>query len=235
MSDARTSRTARPLRSLQIAFLLVAGLLFSQAAAAPAQVGKLLPTDEGIKNPEFFAFRARLQAALARRDVAAVLAVVDPQIKNTFGADDGIEAFKRLWKVPGGESRLWEELGLVLALGGKFQGENSFVAPYIFSHWPEPFDAFQHVAVLGSDVRVRAEPSTSSPVLATLTFDIVKLSESGRGKLRPEQAREWTAIELRGGRTGYISSRFVRSHVAHRAFFTRKAGGWKLDFFVAGD
>ena len=225
---------ARTARLLRFSFLLVLGLLASQAAAS-AQGGKLLPTDEGIKNPEFFAFRARLQAALARRDAAAVLAVVDPRIKNTFGGDDGIEAFKRIWNLSGGESRLWEELGLVLALGGKFQGGNSFVAPYIYTHWPEPFDAFQHVAVLGSDVRVRAAPDTGSPVLATLTFDIVKLSESGRAKLTPEQAREWTAVELRGGRTGYIASRFVRSHVAHRAFFTRKDGGWKLDFFVAGD
>lgn len=216
-------------------FVLAAALLMTQAASGAAQTGKLLPVDEAVRDPELFAFRARLQAAIARRDTEALLAAVDPKIKNTFGGDDGIEAFQRLWKLNERDSRLWEELGLVLALGGSFQNEDNFVAPYTFSRWPDSFDSFEHVAVLGRNVRVRAEPRSESAVLTSLSFDIVPLWGTGREKMTPEQSRSWTAVKLRDGRTGYISSRFVRSPVAHRVFFTRTGGGWRLTFFVAGD
>jgi hypothetical protein len=220
------------VRPLLLAALLLAGT----ASAGLAQVGKLLPADEAVQNPEFFAFRARLQAAVARHDTAALLEVVDPNIKIGFGGNDGIEAFKSKWKLQeGGSSLLWDELGLVLALGGSFRDANNFVAPYVFSRWPEKADAFEHVAVLGSNVRVRAEPRAGSRVLAALSFDIVPLADSGRSRLTPEQAREWTSVKLRDGRTGYISSRYVRSSIAHRAFLTRKDGSWRLTLFVAGD
>lgn len=217
-------------------FLLAVFLLVGASSAGLAQVGKLLPSDEAARDPELFAFRARLQSAVARHDTAAVLEMVDPNIKNSFGGDDGIAAFQRTWNLQeGGESRLWEELGLLLALGGSFQNKDTFVAPYVFSRWPESADAFEHVAVLGANVRVRAEPRAGSAVLAALTFDVVRLSAAGRSRLTPEQAKEWTAVELRDGRTGYVSSRYVRSSIAHRAFLMRKGGGWRLTVLVAGD
>jgi hypothetical protein len=123
----------------------------------------------------------------------------------------------------------------VLALGGGFRGDSAFAAPYVFSRWPEAFDAFEHATVLGADVRVRAEPRLGSPVLAALSFEIVKLSNSGRSRLTREQAKEWTAVELRGGRTGYIASRYVRSSVAYRALFNKVGGRWRMTAFVAGD
>jgi hypothetical protein len=217
-------------------FLLAALLLVGAASAGLAQVGKLLPSDEAVRNPELFAFRARLQAAVARHDTTALLEVVDPNIKIGFGGNDGIEAFKNEWKLQeGGNSPLWDELGLVLALGGSFRDANNFVAPYVFSRWPENLDSFEHVAVLGSNVRVRAEPRPDGRVLAALSFDIVPLSSTGRSRLTPEQMREWTAVKLRDGRTGYIASRYVRSSVGYRAFLTRQDGRWRLTLFVAGD
>lgn len=220
------------LRSFSLAALLLAGT----ASAGAAQTGKLLPVDEAVQNPEFFAFRARLQAAVARHDTAALLEVVDPNVKIGFGGNDGIEAFKRKWKLEeGGASPLWDELGLVLALGGSFRGKDTFVAPYVFSRWPENLDSFEHVAVLGTNVRVRAEPRAGSQVLAALSFDVVPLSSTGRSRMTPEQLREWTAVKLRDGRTGYVASQYVRSSVAHRAFLTRKDGRWRLALFVAGD
>lgn len=217
-------------------FLLAVFFLASAASAGLAQVGKLLPSDEAARDPELFAFRARLQAAVARHDTAAVLEMVDPKIKNSFGGDDGAAAFQKLWKLQDGDqSRLWEELGLVLALGGSFRNKDTFVAPYVFSRWLEQADAFEHVAVLGTNVRVRAEPRAGSQVVAALSFDVVRLSSSGRSRMTPEQAKEWAAVELRGGRIGYVASRYVRSSIAHRAFLIRKDGGWRLTVFVAGD
>lgn len=70
---------------------LFAALFFLYATLAAAQVGKLLPVDEAVRDPEFFAFRAQLQAAVARHDAEAVLAAVDPNIQTSFGSGGGIE------------------------------------------------------------------------------------------------------------------------------------------------
>ena len=206
------------------------------ASAAQAQVAKLLPVDEAARDPGFFVFRARLLEAVARHDTAALLDAVDPNIKIGFGGNDGIAAFRETWKLQNGhESPLWAELGLVLALGGSFQAEGLFAAPYVFSRWPETSDAFEHVAVLATDVRVRAAPSLDSKILAALSFDVVKLSQAGRSRLTPEQLKEWTAVELKGGRTGYMASRYVRSSVGYRALFNKVNGRWRMTAFVAGD
>lgn len=214
----------------RLRLVLLAGLFLLQASAGLAQVGKLLPTDEAVRDPQLFAFRAQLQAAIARHDIQAVLDVVHPNIKNTFGGDDGIESFKRLWKLPGGESELWDELGTVLALGGSFQNEDNFFAPYVYSEWPERFDAFQHAAVVGTGVRVRSEPGLQGAILTSLTFDIVQVQPRS-----PDLPRDWTPVKLLDGRKGYIASRYVRSPVDYRASLSRENGSWRLNFFVAGD
>jgi hypothetical protein len=227
----------RDLRQIFLRSLLLAiVLLTARTTTVHAQAGKLLPVDEAPRDPELFAFRARLQEAVARHDVAAVLDAVDPNIKVDFGGGGGIADFRNAWKLQdGAKSALWAELGLVLALGGGFRSDAAFAAPYVFSRWPEAIDAFEHVAVLGTNVRVRAEPRLESPVLAALSFEIVRLSNAGRSRLTPEQAEEWTAVELRGGRTGYIASRYVRSSIDYRALFNKVNGRWRMTAFVAGD
>ena len=202
-------------------------LLSVHSTLAAAQVGKLLPVDEAARDPEFFAFRAQLQAAVARHDAEAVLAAVHPNVKNTFGGNDGIDAFRRIWKLPAGD-RLWDELGTVLAFGGAFQGGGLFSAPYVFARWPDQHDSFGHVAVLGSNVRVRAAPGPQGRILTALSFDIVPLAALIGDS-------EWTRIKLRDGRTGYISSRYVRGPVGYRAIFNKVDGRWRMTAFVAGD
>jgi Bacterial SH3 domain len=207
---------------------LLAAVLFLHAALAAAQVGKLLPADEAARDPEFFSFRAQLQAAVARHDTEAVLAAVDPNIRTSFGSGGGMEEFRKTWKLPAADSPLWDELGTVLAFGGAFREGGHFAAPYVYGRWPEPFDSFEHVAVLGKNVRVRSEPGTKGKILTALSFDVVKLAA-------PATDSEWTRIKLRDGRTGYISSRYVRSPVDYRALFNKIDGRWRMTAFVAGD
>jgi hypothetical protein len=83
-----------------------------------------------------------------------LLDVVDPGIKNTFGDDNGVQAFSRIWELDRADSALWGELRRVLTLGGTFEGPDTFVAPYVFSNWPSEFDAFDHVALVGDAPRV---------------------------------------------------------------------------------
>lgn len=207
--------------------LFVASLI----AATPVMHAQtqLLPADDAAAQPDFFTFRAHLQSAIARRDVQAILAVIHKDIKNSFGGNDGIEEFKETWKLTEPDSPFWDEMGKVLALGGNFDAEGRFVAPYIFSRWPENMDSFEHVAIVGANVRVRAAPKNDSATLASLSFAIVPLAES-----RNDDAR-WTAIRLHNGQTGYVSSQLVRSPIDYRAYFARAENRWQLTIFVAGD
>lgn len=198
-------------------------------AGAPAV--QLLPIDEAPEQADFFSFRAHLQAAIARHDVEAVLAVVHPTIKNSFGGDDGLDGFRRLWRPFEADSTLWAELGLVLALGGTFDAEDSFTAPYVFSRWPNQIDSFEHVVLVASDVRIREAPRADAATLTTLSFAILPVPR----KAGVAEVEGWTPVEIDGGRVGYVSSRLARSPIDYRARFSKIGGRWQLVFFLAGD
>jgi len=198
-------------------------------AAAPLAQQPFLPVDEAGSRPDFFSFRAQLQRAIARHDTAALLAIVHPQIKNSFGDNDGIDEFRTMWNIGAADSEIWGLLGTVLELGGSFHEDNTFVAPYVFSRWPGQIDPFDHVAVIGSDVRVRSQPNADAPVIAAMSFTILPVA-------RPDiEVEGWTAVRVEGKRTGYIASQFVRSPIDYRAIFRYESRQWKLVTLVAGD
>jgi hypothetical protein len=192
---------------------------------------RLMPIDEAARQPDFFSFRAQLQRTIARRDADGLLAAVSPDIKASFGGDEGIADFRRMWRLGEPDSELWEELGAALSLGGSFQGPDTFVAPYTFSRWPDGVDAFEHVVLIASSVRLRSAPSLSADTLGTDSFAILPLVHDAR----PAAGEEWHAVRLEDGRTGYVSRRLARSPIDYRAIFSRSPAGWRLVTFVAGD
>ena len=214
-----------PLRHSLFALVMLTALATPQAHAQR----EFRPLDEAVMQPDFFSFRAQLLSTLARRDTPALLEVVHRNVKNSFGGNDGINEFKKTWALHKRDSRLWEVLATVLALGGSFTGDAAFHAPYVFSRWPADVDAFGNVAVVGSEVRVRASASRSAESIATLNFAIVERAEpSATGSA-------WVAVRLPGGRVGFIDRRFVRGPVDYRAIFTKADGKWMLSALIAGD
>lgn len=206
-------------------------LLCSQIVFAAAPV-KFLPVDEASKQADFLAFRQQLSAAVARHDVKAVLTIVEPSIQNGFGDDNGLANFKKIWKLNQANTKnspLWKELGTVLALGGKFTDRTTFNAPYISAAWPEQFDGFEYIAVVGKDVRLREKASTNSKVIATVSYVILPLAPEGQWK------EQWTKVKAPNGKPAYIASAYIRSPVGYRAFFEKKKGKWKMTSFLAGD
>lgn len=193
-----------------------------------AQAAPFMPVDEAAKQPDFFTFRAQLQTAIAKRDKAAVLAVVSKNVQNGYGDDNGIDNFKKNWAIDKSNSKLWETLGAVLALGGGFQQDGSFNAPYVSSHWPN-VDGFENIAIVGDKVNVRKAPSQSSDVLQTLSYEVVPVDEANN------KSEQWAAIKLSDGKTGYVSRSFARSAVDYRAFFAKVDGRWQMTSLLAGD
>jgi hypothetical protein len=218
--------------SILLALTCLFAALFSPRVAA--QVSKLYPVDEAARDGSFFAFRARLMIAVEQRDAVFVTSVVSPTIKNSFGGNDGLAEFKKYWRPERAASRLWATLMGVLALGGSFDERNAFIAPYTFSKWPEEIDAFQHGAIVGEGVRVRERPALDGKVLASLSFDIVKVPD-----WRPAQTRGskqvWIKVTLANGAPGYVAADYIRSSIDYRAIFEKKDGRWVMTVLIAGD
>ena len=186
------------------------------------------PVDHAASRADFFAFRAQLQAALARRDADALLAAVAPDIKNSFGGDEGVDGFVRLWRPREPDSRVYEELATVLALGGVFEGDETFIAPYVYARWPREFDPFEHVVLIAPDVRISTAPREGTEGAGVSSFVLYPLARNAK------DVEGWTAVRTGHG-IGYVPSFLVRSPIDYRAFFVKREGRWQLTIFVSGD
>jgi hypothetical protein len=212
--------------------MIVAGPLAAQSSSNPClgndgRAPQLRPRDEAAKRPDLVELRRALRNAVTHRDVDAVVKILDPNVKASFGGDEGVEDFKRFYfGGNGGGVDFWKELAEALSLGGTFMAPETFATPYVYSAWPEVLDAFDCIAVVGTSVRVRAAPRVSAPPIARLTHAIVRAHGD---------RNDWTSVELPDGRTGYVASRYLRSPVDHRAVFQFRDGRWWLAAFVAGD
>jgi hypothetical protein len=185
----------------------------------PADTKQCLPRDEAARKPDFFSFRAQLQMAVARRDLQAVLAVTDPEIKTSFGNDDGIAEFRRQLTDPAGEH--WKQLATVLALGGWFEDDGSFIAPYTSA-----CSDGGEVVITGSNVRIRSKPSSTATTLSSVSFVVL---------VAQYVDEEWYEVELEGKAKGFVAAAYARDPIDYRASFKRVRGQWKMTVFIAGD
>jgi hypothetical protein len=189
----------------------------------------LLPVDEATSCSDFGAFRQRLRDIIARKDSAALLAIVDPAIRISFGDNNGRDAFRREWVDGTAAGDVWRELGEVLRLGGRCRDGATFTAPYVFTDWPEDLDAFEHGAIIGTHVRLRSGPGLTAGVITLLDYAIVRVDSWG------DDRDAWVAVTTLDGRKGLVSRRYIRSPIGLRASFTRADGSWRMTLFVQGD
>ena len=195
---------------------------------------KLLPRDEASQS--FREFRATLLAALARRDTAFLFGILAPVIKNSFGGDDGVDGFRRIWEMDNPATPVWTALTRVLSMGGEQSSDTIFVAPYVYAFWPDSIDAFEHVVATGASVKVHERPAADARVLGAVNHSILRLREwQGLAAAGVPADSTWANVELPGGVQGWINSRDVYSPVGWRAMFVRHSDHWVMIFLVAGD
>lgn len=218
--------------SMRTALLFALCLLGHSSPLIAGAPRKILPVDEAERDPAFFLFRARLMEAVAAHDAKELAGFLSPKIMIGVGGESGIADFMKQWRPEEKNSKLWSELGRVLALGGKFSRDGGFSAPYFYAAWPESddVDPFEWVAVVGDNVRVREKPHVQSPVVGRVSFELVRVAEQQDGA-----SDEWTKVNLADGKQGFIASRFVGSSIGYRAVFQREDGKWRLSAFLAGD
>ena len=210
-----------------VIFLALLGLWGSTASGQT----RLLPVDEAAKDPAFFVFRSQLQNAVARHDAKTVLSMMNPEIQMGFGSEQGMKDFIAKWKPNEPNSKLWDTLSTILSLGGRFNPDGSFTAPYVSTQWSPKYGAQNHAAVVGQNIPVRAAPQATAEQLAVLNFHLVELVNAQQAKV----PQEWQAIRMKNGKTGYVQSRHVRSPMDYRLSMAYFQGRWQILSMMSGD
>jgi hypothetical protein len=187
----------------------------------------LMPRDDAPRRPDFAAFRQRLLVAVARKDADAILMATDPEVAIDFDQTNGLDQLDRLIKDPSQD--FWNRFDDLLRQGGTFERADRFLAPYVYSTWPEAIDSVDCVAVSGAGVRLRDRAEPNGRMLATLAFDIVERIHEDVPAFPG-----WTRVRMANGVEGYIASRFVRSPLEWRAVFELTQSGWKLKALASG-
>lgn len=218
--------------------LLLCCFIFVGFIGISAQERYVKPVDEARKDASLLAFRTKLITAAKRRDAKYILSVVDKDIKNSFGGNDGIAEFKKSWKIESSKSKFWSKFLPVITNGGKFFSEGGktklFIAPYSFEGFPDDLDAFNYSIIFGNNVNLRAKPELNAAVVGKLSYNIVEITNSIKAKSNVEKD-DWYEIKTLGGKKGFVKAEFIRSPIDYRAGFEKKNGKWKMTFFLAGD
>ncbi|MEM9918253.1 MAG: SH3 domain-containing protein [Bacteroidota bacterium] len=202
--------------------------------------GKLFPFDEAVRVSDLVDFRQQLYEATKRKNVEHLLQIIDPQIKCSFGGDSGKEDFVRMWQLDSlaAQSGIWQELEMVLSFGGAFIDPDNklFIAPYqsVIDDFSDPFS---EGVIIGTDVRLREQPSTNSKVLDALSWDKVSIVYENNAKEETigSETHYWQKIKTAKGQTGYIWGKYLGYSAGYRAAFEKRGEQWKMVSFLAGD
>lgn len=178
-------------------------------------------------------FVRQLKKIVEAKDLRALMRHIDPDIHLSFGGDAGTVDFLRYWNLleKPENSELWQELNRILKLGGVMEDKKFITFPYLFTDWPDEFDAFEYQAITGSRVTVRDAPSTEAKVIRQITYEIVRpiIEDSD------DQPRTWYKIETHDKKVGYVHRDYIRSAIDYRMFFTKSCDDWKMTTLIAGD
>lgn len=217
--------------------LLALTLLTTPALAAtpPSAPIQIKPADEAPQDPSFATYRKKLLDAITRKDVSAVTKLMDPRIKLDFGGGFGIATFRKNWNVKSPDTQVWKALAIVVGNGGHFNSRTEFVAPYVFSAWPDDIDAFENVAITDPKAELLDGPHESRHTIRKLGFEIVEVIK-GAGKPQHEAGEDdWSEVKTQDGKRGYVKANQYRSPIDYRAVFEKKKGRWRMTVFIAGD
>lgn len=203
----------------------LAGFVLGQAILAQSRT--LPPRDESGRDPAFAAFLAQFRETVKKKDTPALMRAVSPDIKNSFGGDDGAEAFRRIWDLNADSSPVWGVLNQLLGLGGRWFDDSQYCAPYVYTDFPDDLDPFEHAVIIGEGVRLRMAPDGKAQPIARLTYEIVQVVK---------RDPEWTQVRTLGGVRGFAATAYLYSPAAFRACFaSNAAGAWQMRALVAGD
>ena len=222
--------------TLLLAILLPAPAQAQQGNPAKPQDGLFAPRDEAAGDLSWIYFRDRLLEAVQQRDKKFVLGVVDRNVRNGIERPNGLEEFMRQWDPDAENSPLWRELPRALHLGAVYYSHDrmprSLCAPYVLPRWPKSVDPHGNGAITARETALRAAPSGSAEILASLSYSIVHVLDWEVADSDAAVNQKWVKIGM-NGREGFIPEEHIRSPLEHLACFRKGETGWRLTSFLA--
>jgi hypothetical protein len=220
--------------------LLFSILIFYITIPGFAQNQRLLPRDEYKKDSSLSAFVEKLKIAIRSKNKQYILSVLDKDIRNSFGGNDGIEEFKQMWTFNSSNSELWKTMEGIINYGGVFNTTKDsrlqFVFPYIFKlDLKNSDDYFSVMVVTVAKLKVKEKPELNSKTVGELSYDVVWIEYSDEFKPKLE-VEGWTYIRTLDTKIiGYVQSEYLYSPIGYRMFLGKIDNKWRITTLVAGD
>ncbi len=191
------------------------------------------PIDEGANNVQFAEFRGNLIAAIEKKNYDWAISRIAFDIKYSLGDSEDKRELLKLWQVlPQARDEFFAELLKCLKLGGQFEKHDDktfFVAPYVFSAWPDEYDPIEYIAVITVGAKVFEKPDEATTPKTTISQTIVRFDHS-------LTAEGWRWIEYEPDTWAWIKDKDLRSPIDHRALFLKNhQSSYVLQTFLAGD
>lgn len=216
---------------------LVLCVLLLVTACAPllAQEPRIVAVDEAARDPSWASFRAKLLAAIEKRDRQFILGVIDPKVRNGSDAPPGIAEFRKQWEFDSDNGVFWRQLPSALSVGSAWfqrsKKERELCAPYVLAKWPREVDPSVYGAISTNEALVKAAPAWESATIARLSYQIVRVTDWEVPDIDPKFQQKWVRIRLLKEGTGYVPEEHIRSPIEHTACFVRAGNGWRLTVF----
>lgn len=188
------------------------------------------PRSDVEEGSDFAVFLEAYMTALDEKDQTYVKAHTHPNVKISFGGHSGWSGLVDYWSLDDGDDSFYKMMKTTLGYGAVDTSGglgNAYTSPYMFTDFPDEFDAFTYSICTGADVNVRTRPSTDAEIITQVTYEVLKVLEAEKDG--------WVKIQLPDGTRAYIYGSFLWSPINYRASFTKVDNTWLLDFFVKGD
>jgi len=212
-------------------------MAFGSVAAAASTTAnaerRLDPVDEAAQDTGLLKYLERLKSIIARRDMTALLAQMDPVFRVDFDGGKGPTAFAHRWNPTAPDSAVWKVLDRLFGLGGTFYTPTLFAISYVYTKFPFDLDPYSYVVVTRDQAPLRPEPSADATPIAALQTGIVAV----KPKLTPpvRELPAWLKIGVPDGPEGFVASTDVYSPAGYRVFFEKRGGKWRWISLVCAD
>lgn len=205
--------------------LLLAAALSVLPAVASAKV--LPPEDKCTADARLAEARARLAAAVEKKDGAALVAMIADTIEFGLEEGHGKARFIRQWKLDRApeQSPIWAALAKIMSLGCAMDSQGNAVIPYLFTALDDR-DTFGTAVTIRPNVNLRAAASETAAVVAVLHYEVLTLDTDDE---------TWPRVHTDAGVAGYVRRDLIHTPVGFRAYLGKVGGAWKITVFTEGD
>ncbi len=205
--------------------VLALALLPFAASPAAAFPERLPPIDQCKSDASFSKFLAGLKRTVARKDRAALLGLLAPDVLVNFGGGTGSKAFEEEWKFdPREPGNVWDQLETMLKMGCAKDG-GSRIIPSL------PMQVDQDVAmewvVILPGAKLYKMVGELSPKPQTIPWTVATVTSRASDTM--------TGVRLPDGREGYVPDDLVYEPIGYRMIIEKRRGKWVITAFVAGD